>query len=121
MQKIRPIAVYLPQFHSIPVNNEAWGEGFTEWTNVKKMMPLFNGHYQPHQPHDLLDYYDLSDPEVLVKQAWLAKAYGIYGFAFYHYWFNGKRLLNLPVDNMLKSGNPNFPFCLFWANETWSR
>jgi len=121
MKKIRPLAIYLPQFHPIPENDKAWGEGFTEWTNVKKAKPLFFGHYQPHQPHDSIGYYDLGDPEVLVRQADLAKTYGIHGFAYYHYWFNGKQLLNLPVDNMLKLGKPDFPFCLIWANETWSR
>jgi hypothetical protein len=120
-REIRPIAIYLPQFHPIPENDAAWGEGFTEWTNVKKAKPLFEGHYQPHVPHDDVDYYDLRDPEILVKQAAMAKEYGIYGFAFYHYWFNGKRLLNLPLDNMLKSGKPDFPFCFIWANEPWSR
>jgi hypothetical protein len=121
MKKIRPIAIYLPQFHPIPENDAAWGEGFTEWTNVKKAKPLYFGHCQPHKPHPSISYYDLSDPEVLAGQAELAKKYGIEGFAFYHYWFNGKRLLNLPIDNMLATGTPDFPFYLIWANETWSR
>ena len=118
---IKPLAIYLPQYHPIPENDAAWGEGYTEWTNVKKAKPLFEGHYQPHIPHDDVGYYDLRDPEVLVKQAAMAKEYGIYGFAFYHYWFNSKRLLNLPLDNMLKLGKPDFPFCYIWANEPWSR
>jgi len=118
---IRPLAIYLPQFHPIPENDEAWGKGFTEWTNVRKAKPIFRNHYQPHVPDDCCSYYDLSDPDQLVRQAAMAKEYGIYGFAYYHYWFNGKRLLNLPIDNMLKLGKPDFPFCFIWANEPWSK
>ena len=121
MKKIRFISIYLPQFHAIPENDMAWGKGFTEWTNVKKAKPLFWGHYQPHIPHNSIGYYDLGDPEVMIKQAELARSYGIHGFAFYHYWFNGKRLLNLPIDNMIKTNKPDFPFFLIWANESWSR
>jgi lipopolysaccharide biosynthesis protein len=118
---IKPLAIYLPQYHSIPENNKAWGEGFTEWTNVRKAKPLFEGHYQPHEPHEDVGYYDLSDPTVLVKQADMAKKFGISGFAFYHYWFNGKRLLETPLDNMLKASTPDFPFLYIWANENWSK
>ncbi len=121
MDNPKLIAIYLPQFHAIPENDEWWGGGFTDWTNVIKAKPLFKEHYQPHIPHKSIGYYDLRDQNILVYQAALAKEHGIYGFAYYHYWFNGKRLLNVPIDNMLKSGEPDFPFCLIWANENWTK
>jgi lipopolysaccharide biosynthesis protein len=120
MLNIYPIAFYLPQFHPIPENDQWWGKGFTEWANVVKARPLFNGHYQPHLPADL-GFYDLRLNETLELQAKYAKENGIFGFCFYHYWFNGQRLLNAPVDNLIKEKKPSIPFMLCWANENWTR
>lgn len=115
------IAFYLPQYHPTPHNNEWWGEGFTEWTNIAKARPLFRGHYQPKIPADL-GFYDLRMSEIRKKQAELAKEAGVTGFCYYHYWFGkGNEELELPFNEVLKVGEPDFPFCLCWANETWSR
>jgi lipopolysaccharide biosynthesis protein len=115
----RAIALYLPQFHPIPENDEWWGKGFSEWTNTAKAKPMFRGHYQPHIPADL-GFYDLRVPETREAQAALARRYGIEGFCYYHYWFAGRRILERPFSEVLHSGAPDFPFCLCWANATWS-
>ena len=118
--KARVIAFYLPQFHPTPENDKWWGKGFTEWTNVGKAKPLFKGHYQPRVPADL-GYYDLRMPEIREAQAEMAREAGIEGFCYWHYWFgNGRQILESPFNEVLTSGKPDFPFCLGWANESWT-
>lgn len=118
--KARVIAFYLPQYHPIPENDKFWGKGFTEWTNVAKAKPLFKGHYQPRIPADL-GFYDLRLPQVQEEQAIMARDAGIEGFCYYHYWFGrGKMLLEKPFESVLKTGKPDFPFCLCWANHDWT-
>lgn len=114
------IAYYLPQFHEFPENDEWWGKGFTEWTNVKNAIPIFRGHNQPRVPLNN-NYYNLLDINTLKWQVNLAKKYGIYGFCYYHYWFDGKILMNQPMEILLKNKDINMPFCISWANENWTR
>lgn len=116
----RAVAFYLPQFHPIPENDEWWGPGFTEWTNAAKARPLFPGHKQPDLPADL-GFYDLRVPETRAAQADLANRYGIEAFCYWHYWFGaGRRILEMPITEVLRTGEPSLSFCLAWANQTWT-
>ena len=118
--KVKALAYYLPQFHPFKENDEWWGQGFTEWTNVTRGLSRFNGHYQPHLPKHL-GYYDLRVKETISEQVRYAKAAGLYGFCFYHYWFNGKRLMEKPVNIFLENKDIDMPFCIMWTNENWTR
>ncbi len=117
---VRTVAFHLPQFHPTPENDDWWGPGFTDWINVAGATPRFRGHQQPHEPADL-GYYDLRVPEARSAQATLAQRHGLSAFCYYHYWFAGRRLLHRPVDEILRLGEPDFPFLLCWANEPWTR
>lgn len=118
--RLRAIAFYLPQYHPVPENDAFWGKGFTEWRNVVSAKPRFRGHEQPHLPADL-GFYDLRLAETRAAQARMAQSAGLHGFCYYHYWFGGRRVLHRPMDDMLSSGEPDFPFMAAWANENWTR
>ena len=121
MYKVKPIVMYLPQYHRVKENEQWWGKGFTDWVAVKKACKLYDGHVQPNVPLND-NYYNLLDKDVMKWQAEIAYKYGIYGFSFYHYWFkDGRKILEKPAENLLKWTDIRVPFCFTWANESWAR
>lgn len=116
---MKTIAFFVPQYHRIPLNDKYWGEGFTEWDNIRKAKPEFEGHAQPRVPLNN-NYYNLLERDTKVWQIELAKKYGLYGFCYYHYWFDGEMLLEKPCEQILEDKTLDFPFCFCWANEAWS-
>lgn len=119
VERVKHIALYLPQFHTVPENDKWWGKNYTEWNNLVRGFPQYVGHYQPHLPHDV-GFYNLLDEDVLKHQVEIAKNYGIFGFCYYYYWFNGRKILEKPLELLLKS-DVDMPFCIFYANDGWTR